>query len=128
MAMEKKTTKTIGNNGEDIAVRHLKRLGYKIMDRNYHSRFGEIDIIAKHGEYYVFTEVKYRKSDGYGGGAGAVGKIKQERIIKTAQFYIAEKGLDDLPVRFDVVLVGTKTGAFGIKKAKVEVLENAFGI
>jgi putative endonuclease len=119
-------TKIRGNFGEEVAAKHLKSRGYKILDRNYHTRFGEIDIIAKHGEYYVFAEVKLRRDDRYGGGAGAITPAKQSKIIKTAQIYLAENGLSDSPVRFDVVLVYAGETRFGLKKEKIEVIADAF--
>lgn len=120
------TAKIKGNFGEDLALKHLKAKGYKILDRNYRSRYGEIDIIAKHGEYYVFIEVKLRQDDRYGGGAGAITPSKQSKIIKTAQIYLAQNNIYDCPVRFDVVLVYARETLFRLKKEKVEVIADAF--
>ena len=113
----------IGNKAETAVAAFLKHRGYKILERNFTSRFGEIDIIAQKNEYLVFIEVKMRRSELYGGGAAAVTKAKQERIRKTAMWYLMQKNIEP-PVRFDVAVVhsdGTK-----IRKRDVEVLENAF--
>lgn len=109
-----------GSFGEAVAVKHLKKQGYKIVECNFHSKFGEIDIIAKHEEYYVFIEVKTRKNDMFGGGASAVGLSKQNKIRKTAEVYLQEKKLDTA-VRFDVVEVYEKETGF-----EVGVIQDAF--
>ena len=78
-------TVKIGNLGENKAARYLVLHGYKIIDRNFRCRYGEIDIICeKHGAL-IFVEVKKRANDLFGGGAAAVDERKRERIIKTAQ-------------------------------------------
>lgn len=122
------STKKRGDFGEETAAKHLKMRGYKILCRNYHSRFGEIDIVAKKGEYYVFVEVKLRKNNVFGGGAAAVDQIKQAKIIKTAQLYITQHNLYNEPIRFDVVVVTDGERKFGIKREKIEVIENAFSL
>ena len=113
----------IGNRAEDFAVKILKKRGYKILERNFASRFGEIDIIAKEKEYIVFVEVKYRASSFYGGGAAAVDRRKQERIRKTAALYI-RKIFPEPAVRFDVFLIqGSLTEP---KNLDFMIIENAF--
>ena len=86
-------TKNIGDFGENSACTFLKHHGYRIIDRNYSNRNGEIDVIARKGSYVVFVEVKTRKSDDYGNPSDAVNFHKQQRIIKTAQCYIMENNL-----------------------------------
>lgn len=95
-------SKLIGNDGEKQAEKYLKKQGYKIIDRNYFSRFGEIDIIALHKNCTVFVEVKKRKNELYDGGAAYVDVRKQKKIIKTAESYIQKKNLDG-EMRFDVI-------------------------
>lgn len=116
--------RSLGNIGEDAAVNYLKKRGYKIVERNYRSRFGEIDIVAKHKEYYVFVEVKMRRDDFYGGGEAAVDKFKQRKLRLTAELYLQEKRLDT-PVRFDVVLIHSDGDK--IKSTEIEVIQDAFG-
>lgn len=90
---------------ENEAVLFLQEKGMVILERNYHSRTGEIDIIAKDGEYLVFVEVKYRSLTAYPGAAlEAVTPGKQRRVIHTAKRYLFEKGYgEDTLCRFDVL-------------------------
>ena len=80
--------------------------GFEILEMNYRCRQGEVDIIAKEQEYYVFIEVKYRNSTKYGLPQEAVGIAKQRRICKAAQYYLYSHSLNEFtPVRFDVAAV-----------------------
>ncbi len=110
----------IGDLGEAEAAAFLKKSGYKIIEKKYYSRFGEIDIIARDGEYYVFIEVKQRKSAAFGGAAAAISPAKIKRITMTAQLYLQQKSIDGA-VRFDVVLIE----GCGSQK-NIEVIKNAF--
>src|SRR5690348_10664811 len=94
--------KQIGNSGEEEAVNYLQKNGYKIIQKNYRCKIGEIDIIAKDSDYLVFIEVKSRKDNQYGAPGEAVNYFKQQKIIKVAQYYLMTKGIDP-NVRFDVV-------------------------
>jgi len=98
----------IGERGEAAACRYLKQNGYKILARNYSKAFGkiigEIDIIAKKGEFLCFVEVKTRQSTAYGLPSEFVTRAKQQKVIRTAYTYILEKHYDGA-VRFDVVEV-----------------------
>lgn len=94
-----------GDLGEDLAVRILADKGYRILARNFRRPGGEIDIIAQEGRTYVFVEVKQRSSSRYGSAADAVDYAKCKRIVRTAMRWLAENRLDDVPVRFDVVLI-----------------------
>lgn len=122
----KSENKTVGIFGENSVCTYLKHRGYKILDRNYSNYFGEIDIIAKKGEYVIFVEVKTRKSDDYGNPADAVNYTKQQKIYRTAQSYILENNLD-ADYRFDIVEVMYKPTVFGgFKTYKINHIENAF--
>lgn len=114
----------IGNLGEDLAVKYLKKQGYKILERNFsvHS-IGEIDIIAKDKEYLCFVEVRLRKDEEHGSGKETVDIFKQRKLIKAALMYLKMNNINDHPARFDVVSI---TGD-GSKKSKVELIKNAFG-
>lgn len=94
-----------GSAGEAAACGALKNTGMTILERNFRRPTGEIDIIAKDKRTIVFVEVKARSSLKFGRPAEAVDKAKQLHILRTAMIYLAEKGLDDAPVRFDVVEV-----------------------
>lgn len=93
-----------GAQAEEKAARFLEGLGYAILDRNFRSKMGEIDIIARDGETVVFVEVRARSGRGFGSPAETVTHLKQRKIIKTAAFYSQIKRLD-CPLRFDVVSI-----------------------
>lgn len=93
---------TVGQRGEELACAFLRSQGYAIVERNWRSPFGEVDIIARDGEALVFIEVKTRASPGFGGPEAALTHRKRRRIITTARAYLNEIGRE-LPVRFDLV-------------------------
>ena len=95
--------KLLGKVGEEKAVKYLKKQGIKILARNYKNAFGEIDIIAKDGEYTVFCEVKTRTGDAFGNPAEAVDFRKRQKYAKIAAAYLLSKGLTDSACRFDVI-------------------------
>lgn len=99
-----------GSRYEEQAAAFLEQQGFRILERNYRDRIGEIDIIAKDGNCLVFVEVKYRKDSGNGYPEEAVGYHKQQRIRHTAEYYLYSHGLgDDTICRFDVVgILGTE--------------------
>lgn len=117
------TTKEIGSLGENAAAEYLVKNGYKILERNYSIRGGEIDIIAKKDGCTVFAEVKTRKNTNYGRPCEYVNYEKQRRIKRTAVYYLRTV---DAPMRFDVieVLYFIKDGEFKIKS--VNHIINAF--
>ncbi len=112
--------KLLGKAGEDRAAQFLSRRGYRILERNYRTRNGEIDLIALHEGTVVFVEVKTRTSDAYGAPELAVTPRKQQRMIKAALGYIKYQKLHQVPCRFDVVAIsdGTEKG--------IGVIQNAF--
>lgn len=92
-------------------------MGYEILEYNYRCRAGEIDLIARDGEYLVFCEVKYRSDRRKGSPLEAVGTGKRRTIFRCAMFYLTERRIEDVPCRFDVV---------GIEGTKVTHIKNAF--
>ena len=94
-------TREIGNKYEDKSVETLVREAYKILERNYQNRFGEIDIIAEKNKELVFIEVKYRKTSKFGYGYEAVDRRKIMKILKLANYYIQLKKYQDYKIRFD---------------------------
>ncbi|MBS7008387.1 YraN family protein [Anaerostipes sp.] len=106
-----------GMEKEETACRFLVSQGYEILERNFYSRRGEIDIVARDGEYLVFIEVKYRKNAEYGYPSEAVNAKKQQRIRRTAEYYLYSRSLFPVPARFDVVEILGK---------KIRVIKNAF--
>jgi len=93
-----------GRAGEDEAVNFLKRKRYKILERNFRTKFGEIDIIAKKGKEIIFIEVKTRKTTEFGYPEEAIDKEKQEHIKKVASYYIQKKKVKN-PIAFEVLSV-----------------------
>ncbi len=100
-----KSTISLGTQGEELAVVHLKKQGFKILAQNYRQKTGEIDIIARDGTYLVFIEVKTRKSLRFGRPYEAVTHKKQTQITKVALEYITRNKLHDQPMRFDVISI-----------------------
>ena len=94
-----------GIEGENIAVEYLKKAGYKILERNFSSNTGEIDIIAQDKKYIVFVEVKSRENTKYGMPVESITMQKVRRIIRTAQCYLVYKGKQNCLCRFDVIEV-----------------------
>jgi putative endonuclease len=113
--------KRLGDLGEDLAARHLRGSGYRIVERNYRCPLGEIDCVAVKGHTLVFLEVKARRSGRYGGPLEAVDWRKRRKMTRLARYYVMEKGVHDLAQRFDVVAVWFEGG-----EPHVEVFENAF--
>lgn len=109
--------RNIGANYERIAGNYLEHLGYEILEYNFYCRTGELDIVARNGNYLVFVEVKFRKNMAKGHPFEAVSLQKQKAISKCALFYMKKRGLLDMPVRFDVV---------GILGDEIQVIQNAF--
>lgn len=94
-----------GPAGEQIACEHLQAQGYRILDRNFRCRSGEVDIVARQGEATVFVEVKERSGGSHGGAHEAVTFGKRRRVIRAARLYAAARGLTETPIRFDVVSI-----------------------
>ena len=112
--------KNLGQLGEDEAEQKLIELGYEIIVRNYRNKIGEIDIIANDDEVLCFVEVKTKSGSGYGSPEEMVNFRKQQKIIKTAQFYLLENELDDIDWRMDVVAVDKSLN-------EIRVIKNAVG-
>ena len=99
------TTTELGRRGEEIASQALESQGYQVVEKNWRCRTGEIDIVARDGEYWVFVEVKLRSSDAFGTPEEAVTVAKQKRLLNTGMMYLAEHGLDEVEWRIDVVAI-----------------------
>lgn len=105
MQWTKPTSKTIGGQGETIALHHLESAGLTLLTQNFHSRFGEIDLVMKEEQTIVFVEVKYRKQIRFGHAADFVTTAKQKKIRLSATSYLQHCQLNayNTPCRFDVV-------------------------
>ncbi len=93
---------SLGDWGEKIAVNYLMKQGYQILDRNYKTKLGELDIVAKEGDIIVFVEVKTRSSRSFGLPQEAVNFKKQNKIMRMAMQYLQNRDLKDT-WRIDVV-------------------------
>ena len=95
---------TAGSSGEDEAARLLARHGLEIVARNYRTRLGEIDLVARDGATLVFVEVRQRASGGFGGALESITAAKRRRLVAAARHYLS-KLTREPPCRFDVVTV-----------------------
>ena len=113
----------LGQRWERLAARHLVRAGYRIRERNYRGRFGEIDLIAEHAGVLCFVEVKGRSGPGFGEPAEAVTLEKQRRIARVAlEFLLRRRLASSTPCRFDVVSIVDR----GDGEPRVEIHRDAF--
>jgi putative endonuclease len=110
-----------GQKAESIAVRQLKKAGYKIITRNYRNRIGEIDIVARDGKTLVFVEVKARKTLRYGHPKHALTRAKQRRVSMVALEYLKSTGQSSAKARFDVVAISAPA-----LEPRIEIIKNAF--
>ncbi|ONI44191.1 YraN family protein [Candidatus Epulonipiscioides gigas] len=115
--MQKQNNRKVGTKYEQFAQKYLIEKNYKILETNFKIRTGEIDIIAKDNEYFVFFEVKYRTRQIYGLPKEAVTRAKQKNIISVAKYYLFSRKLDVF-CRFDVIEI------FGDES--INHIENAF--
>ena len=110
-----------GQKAEAVAIRSLKKNGYKIIEQNYRTRIGEIDIIAKDGKTIAFVEVKARKSTRFGNPKYAVTHAKQRKISMVALEYLKSTGQNSAKARFDVVAITALSA-----HPQIEIIKNAF--
>lgn len=104
--MSKKSTREIGDEGEELAAAYLESKGYTILERNYHFERAEVDIVAYDNEaWIIFAEVKIRSTNKFGEPEEFVNKEKVENIYKAAEAWIYERKMDGVPVRFDVIAI-----------------------
>ena len=115
----------LGALGERLASEHLERQGYRILERNFRCRMGEIDLIARRGSELVFAEVKLRKDASHGEAREFVTAAKQRKLLRTAEYYLsARPWAQDLQARFDVIEVYAPQGTE--ENSTICQLENAF--
>ncbi|MFC1534539.1 YraN family protein [Thermodesulfobacteriota bacterium] len=111
----------LGKLGEKLALKRIRRLGYKYVTRNYRCSLGEIDLIAKDGDCLVFIEIKTRKNRSIGCAKEAIDQRKMRQISKVALSYMKANNCCDIKSRFDVIAINIKGG-----KEEIEVIPNAF--
>lgn len=110
-------TQLLGNRAENQALTYLKKQGLTYKERNYRSRFGEIDLIMVDQDSLVFVEVRYRKHQSWGGAAASVNKIKQQKLVKTGLSYL-QRHDPEAVCRFDVIAIDAQQ--------RIEWIRNAF--
>lgn len=117
---------SLGQLAEQHAREYLQSQGLTFLEQNYHSRWGEIDLVMKDCEVLTFIEVKYRKNKIFGGAISAVSRQKQQKIMKTAAIYLQQHGLNEYNTnyRFDVVAIEGNTDT--ITQPQINWLKNAF--
>jgi putative endonuclease len=110
-------TRAQGREGEDEAERWLKRRGYRIVERNFSCKAGEIDIIARDGEVLCFVEIKARANRTYGTAIESISVSKQRRIARAASWYLVRHPTD-APCRFDVLALDLVDGEWRYRLVK----------
>jgi putative endonuclease len=113
-----------GQKGEAEAERYLRRKGYRIVARNLRSTLGELDLVAADGHVVVFIEVKARQTAEYGGAIHAVHRRKQQKLVRLASQFLAQRHWMERSCRFDVVLLE----AAGSEVFNIEHIQNAFEV
>ncbi|MEW6009324.1 MAG: YraN family protein [Candidatus Omnitrophota bacterium] len=114
-----KDSRLIGIDAESVAVDFLEKQGYKILEKNFRTKLGEIDIIAKDKNTICFVEVKSRANTSRGLPEEAINSFKRRKISRTALAFLKQKNLMDSDARFDVVSID-------LNEVKVTLFKNAF--
>lgn len=123
------TTREQGQHTESLACTFLEGKGFTLLDRNYHCRFGEIDLVMQQNDNIVFVEVRYRRNNNFGSGAESVTANKQSKLIKTASAYLQQHAkLSKYPTRFDVISITGPLETNNINNIDIIWIENAFGV
>ncbi len=108
--------KQMGNRSEDIALEHLQQKGYRLVERNFQCKTGEIDLIMQKGDTLVFAEVRSRTGTQYGEPSESVNRRKQDKIRRTAKYYLYQnRRLERCYCRFDVISIVWNNGAYTIE-------------
>ena len=100
-----KATDQLGRQSEDLAAEFLAQKGYQILERNFRSPWGEIDIIAQDRDFLVFVEVRSLSTDYFAQPDETITRAKKRKLVKSAQFYFQKKKLRETLSRFDVVSI-----------------------
>ncbi len=115
------TTRKIGADAESVAAAYLQQKGLVLLARNYNCRRGEIDLIMQDGNFLVFIEVRYRKNNHFGSATESVTRLKQQRLLTTASYYLQNERCNaDSACRFDVISIS------GQHNPKIDWIKDAF--
>jgi len=122
------TAREQGEYTENLACKYLENKGFKLIEKNFNCRVGEIDLIMKDNDSLVFVEVRYRRNNSFGSGAESITTSKQSKLIKTASLYLQQHAkLNKYPARFDVVSITGFIETDTINNIDFDWIENAFG-
>jgi putative endonuclease len=110
-----------GRAAESLAADYFLQHGYRVLERNYRTRRGEVDLILEKGCYLIFVEVRYRRSTAFGSPEETITPAKQRKVILAALEYVVRRGLGARMIRFDVVSLVQGSGA-----PRIEHIEDAF--
>jgi len=110
-----------GDHAEDLALDYLLLKKFTLEERNFNCRYGEVDLIMRDKSYLVFVEVRYRASANFGGALESINRSKQDKLRKTAEFYLQKRKFIDSPCRFDILCVNGN-----LNKPDYEWIANAF--
>ena len=114
----------LGPRGEALAWNFLRKRGYSILEKNYRTRFGEIDVIATKERAIVFLEVKTRRNHRFGLPEEAIDWRKRDRMIRMAEAYLQSKKLENREARFDILSITWD----GVGEPQFALFENAFAL
>ena len=106
-----------GENAEQLALKFLEQQGLKLKCRNYRCKSGELDLVMHDGGGLVIVEVRYRKSERFGGAVASITRQKQARIISATRHYVIINKLSHVAIRFDVVAISGDNQLNWIKDA-----------
>jgi len=112
---------TLGSQGEKLALNFLKKQQLHLKEKNYHCRYGEIDLIMWDEDYLVFIEVRYRKNNNFGGALASIDHNKQAKLRRSAQDYLIKLKNNEPPCRFDVLCISGN-----LNKPDYQWIKNAF--
>jgi putative endonuclease len=115
-------TRAKGNHGEHLALSYLVKGGLRLIEQNFNSRYGEIDIIMHDADEWVFVEVRLRESLDFGGGLESVTRSKQQKLINTAEYYMQKHHNSHFDsCRFDIIEISGK-----LNEPRINWIKNAF--
>jgi putative endonuclease len=112
----------VGRRAETLAQEELRARGYAIVEANWRGSSGELDIVARDGDYLVFVEVRCRRGEDFGDPVESIDPAKRAAVLRTARAYVQAHDAEDVPVRFDVVTVS------GEALDRVTLYADAFGV
>lgn len=121
------TTREQGEYTESLACRYLESKGFKLIEKNFSCRLGEIDLIMQDNDSLVFVEVRYRRSNNFGSGAESITVSKQSKLIKTASLYLqSHDKRNKYSARFDVISITGFIETENIDNIDFNWIKNAF--